>query len=64
MKQHTYAISLNHVIVRLSKIINNFKDLKILIFKVNFSVEKWSNLFLKKYFQNIRLGDQLLSMAF
>ena len=52
MKQHTYAISLNHVNIRLSKIINNLlKDLKILIFKVIFSVENVVESFFKKCFK-------------
>ena len=66
MKQHIYAISLNHVIVRLSKIINNLlKDLKILIFKVIFQCLKLVESFQKKFsVKNIWLGDQLILMKF
>ena len=53
--------SLNHVIVRLTKIMNNLLEhLKIRTFKVTFLCEKLVEYFQKKSMKNIRLGDQLL----
>ena len=54
--------SLNHVIVRLTKIMNNLLEhLKIRTFKVIFLCEKLVEYFQKKNpMKNVRLGDQLL----
>ena len=64
MHQEEISIfSLNHVILRLAKIMNNLLEhLKILIFKVIFSVENWLNLAKKISLKNI--GDQLLLIIF
>ena len=52
---------LNHVIVKLTKIMNNLLEhLKICTFKVIFCVKNWSNLSKKESMKNIGLGDQLL----
>ena len=55
-QETTYAscgkriVSLNNVTARLTKIMNNLLEhLKILIFKVFFSVENWLNLSKKKF---------------
>ena len=53
--------SLNHVIVRLTKIMNNLLEhLKICTFNVIFLCEKLVVYFQKKSMKNIRLGDQIL----
>ena len=54
--------SLNHVIVRLTKIMNNLLEhLKIRTFKVIFLCQKLVESFQKNIsMKNIRLGDQLL----
>ena len=58
--------SLNHAIIRLTKIINNLvKELKILSFKVIFQCLKLAESFQKKNsLKNIWLGDQLILMKF
>ena len=53
--------SLNHVIVRLTKIMNNLLEhLKIRTFKVIFLCQKLVESFQKISMKNIGLGDQLL----
>ena len=63
MRKYGKHFSPNNVTVRLAKIMNNLLGhLKILIFKVIFSVENWLNLAKKISLKNI--GDQLLLMIF
>ena len=64
-KWKTSYFSLNHTIVKLTKIMNNLaKDLYILIFKVLFLCRKLMESFQKKSYENLWLEDHLISMTF